>query len=897
MNLNEYIKVKDYQYEEYVAYLNNKHGMVPRKYGDRKFNKRPGEGLFIHHVREDVVASLSNSKIRKANDPVYQEPQNLVYCDYLEHLLLHIKIGENTAGGRNLGLNGPFVYIIPALKNFFNYGWKNQRWAAYFDVVANDKDVFDLLLEKYNKLIEDIDIVLEENQTLYAEVEKCLDEKGKALVVLGTGLGKTTTALQYIWKHGCRALVIGPNRLIKDGWDKYGDWIDTDTYIGFSNKYLNVDYEKYGLVILDEAHHAGYDEESGKGAEVWSKGVRHLLDNGIKVLGLTATPERSDDINVGESLFKDCVCEGRAIEDAMEEGVVYIPSYITALYNTSELYDQYKDCENKELVGQLDLAINNTPTLKQTFEKYMPSGPRKGIIFVQEIEDEQYVLDIMKDVYPDAEIRMIHSQMAISDVRENRKWFENTKSGYLIAVNMISEGAHYSGVNTLIMFRRTNSYLVYTQQIGRIITLTKDEDPHAIIFDLVNNCENVQYNDRKINNDKCVHSISRIVEAIKKAAEKSDQIIVADETRDIVECIRKIKEYNDDSWTDEEDNIIRKYYPNHGPEECTKHLNKNRSITAIRQRAKFLKIYREGIKEKEYWTENDVLTLKKYYVKEGKDVLYRLPNHTWDGCLIMASKLQLYTKRWSEQEVSILRKYYSFNPSYCLEELRKINPRRSRVTMVAKANAMGIITAPSWTDEEIETLKKFFPIEGGMCYKRFANKTKSSVVGYASKLGIHSQRNWTSEEISILKQYYPTEGIEVVKRLPNRNKDTCQAKAASLGIKSNNKSCPRNIQWTKEEDDIIRRFYPTEGFECLHRLPGRGKSSVQSRAYILGVKSIKEQDMSFCSKSVRCVETGVIYKSIVEAKKECGGDVYTCLKKGPQATAGGYHWEYVEEEE
>lgn len=838
MNLNEYLKVKDYQYEEYVAYLNNKHGMVPRKYGS-KFNKRPGEGLFIHHVREDVVASLSNSKIRKANDPVYQEPQNLVYCDYLEHLLLHIKIGENTTGGRNLGLNGPFVYIIPALKNFFNYGWKNQKWdPAYFDVVANDKDVFDLLLEKYNKLIEDIDIVLEENQTLYAEVEKCLDEKGRALVVLGTGLGKTTTALQYIWKHGCRALVIGPNRLIKDGWDKYGDWIDTDTYIGFSNKYLNVDYEKYGLVILDEAHHAGYDKESGKGAEVWSKGVRHLLDNGIKVLGLTATPERSDDINVGESLFKDCVCEGRAIEDAMEEGVVYIPSYITALYNTSELYDQYKDCENKELVGQLDLAINNTPTLKQTFEKYMPSGPRKGIIFVQEIEDEQYVLDIMKDVYPDAQIRMIHSQMSISDVRENREWFENTKSGYLIAVNMISEGAHYSGVNTLIMFRRTNSYLVYTQQIGRIITLTKDEDPHAIVFDLVNNCENVQYNDRKIDNDKRVHSISRIVEVIKKAAEKSNQIIVADETRNIVDCIRKIKEYNDDFWTEEEDKILRQWYPS-----------------------------------------------------EGKEVCKRLPSRTPLSCYGRAHILNIKRDnpyRWTKEQDDALRKYYPTEGAIGCSN--RINGK-GRGACVSRAKILGINYNPfhNWGNYEESLLIKYYAEEGSAVYKRLNNKSKMDCKRRARQLGLSCNKKrekWTNDEIETLRYYYPKEGKNVYKRINGKTTSSCSAMARRLGLFVINECV-----WAKEEDDMIIRFYPKEGGNVYKRLNGKTREQCNSRAKHL---KIKRDKLPFV-----CVETNIIYQSLIEAVKAtgiCKGNISTCLS-GRRPTAGGYHWEYVEEEE
>mgnify|MGYP002513716939 CR=1 FL=1 len=46
---------------------------------------------------------------------------------------------------------------------------------------------------------------------------------------------------------------------------------------------------------------------------------------------------------------------------------------------------------------------------------------------------------------------------------------------------------------------------------------------------------------------------------------------------------------------------------------------------------------------------------------------------------------------------------------------------------------------------------------------------------------------------------------------------------------------------------------------------------------------------------VRCIETGQVFDSIVEAKKWLGkGDIKSCLADR-QKTAGNYHWEYVEE--
>ena len=59
----------------------------------------------------------------------------------------------------------------------------------------------------------------------------------------------------------------------------------------------------------------------------------------------------------------------------------------------------------------------------------------------------------------------------------------------------------------------------------------------------------------------------------------------------------------------------------------------------------------------------------------------------------------------------------------------------------------------------------------------------------------------------------------------------------------------------------------------------------------------REKIVVSSSKRVKCIETGIIYKSSSEAGRICGfagGSISACAR-GETSIAGGYHWEYIEE--
>lgn len=118
MDMTEYSKVKDMTYLEYCDYLQDKYGLPPRPYCSENWSKYGKDisgtayGLVIHHKMEDHAILLSSQPHMSKHPYEWQQRWNLVYCDFLEHLLLHILITENPAedrvdshvGGGGIGL-------------------------------------------------------------------------------------------------------------------------------------------------------------------------------------------------------------------------------------------------------------------------------------------------------------------------------------------------------------------------------------------------------------------------------------------------------------------------------------------------------------------------------------------------------------------------------------------------------------------------------------------------------------------------------------------------------------------------------------------------------------------------------------------------------------------------
>lgn len=154
-------------YEDYVNELKVKYGPVGGNYfidtscqKPNKKIKKGNLGLFIHHIDEDKAILLAEPKHAILNPFEYQLANRLVYCNLLEHLILHIKIMENPHKDKNInedvGVGGVYVFLIPELNDIYSNCEYKLDWKKKVaeNVINNKQEYFEcikLLMTKFKE--------------------------------------------------------------------------------------------------------------------------------------------------------------------------------------------------------------------------------------------------------------------------------------------------------------------------------------------------------------------------------------------------------------------------------------------------------------------------------------------------------------------------------------------------------------------------------------------------------------------------------------------------------------------------------------------------------------------------------------------------------------------------
>src|SRR5699024_5023830 len=108
-------------------------------------------------------------------------------------------------------------------------------------------------------------------------------------------------------------------------------------------------------------------------------------------------------------------------------------------------------------------------------------------------------------------------------------------------------------------------------------------------------------------------------------AKISEQYVVEDYTQDIVDAYDEVNKLLGGFWTEEEDNIVRKYYPTNGAKGCQVYLPKRNSLT-ICARATLLNLVSGITNKNNQWSPEEDEIIKANYSKKNTDLTSLIPN-------------------------------------------------------------------------------------------------------------------------------------------------------------------------------------------------------------------------------------------------------------------------------
>lgn len=353
--------------------------------------------------------------------------------------------------------------------------------------------------------------LLPHNEEAFVKLKKCLEDNQLVAINHATGTGKSFIILKYLYENkDKRILFLSPSypindQLMQEHTKELGidvnefNKIDTLIY----GTLLKLDMEElannYDIVVLDEYHRCG--------AEKWGEKVNELLEHikekypKTKVIGTTATEIRylDNERNMNNIIFDGVCASTLTLADAMLKEILPVPTYINSLVELSMEYERilkkvYKmslyDIEReyylqltKGIRNQIDEIVNNEEDINQYIKK-----DGKHLVFSSTIENiERDKVSINKLLnYKHNEYEVHSKKTKEYNAKALNEFRYDKEPAVMYCVNILNEGVHVKGVDSIFMLRPTTSPIIFFQQLGRLLSYSRRKDK-VIVFDLVNN--------------------------------------------------------------------------------------------------------------------------------------------------------------------------------------------------------------------------------------------------------------------------------------------------------------------------------------------------------------------------------------------------------------------------
>ncbi len=474
------------------------------------------EDLFIELFSETFGAEKAGYLYSQYH--FYDIYQNSRYADFvLENgaRRVAIEIDDETSHNKSLVSSNKFYDDLLKQNSMVHLGWDVYRWAVrqmqiqpeavkdelrvFLGSHPQFKEIEDYLPQQRGKALDGVSLELKEHQKAALDSLRTMRANRETIALLyhATGTGKTVTAVMDARSCGGRVLFLAHTQeLVNQATETFrklwssvtvGRYMETikqpNAHVvcgSIQSVALHLDQFKdndFDYLIVDEAHHAS--------ADTYQKVLAYFKPS--FTLGLTATPERTDDNKVILDIFKN-TAHKLDIQTAVEIGEL-VPIRCIRIHTNIDLTKvrfnsiQYniRDLESKIYVPERNRLIVDT------WLQYVHN--KRTVVFCASVKHAEQIAELFREAGIHA--ASVSGGMKQSERKEFQEKFVDREIQVLCACDLLNEGWDCPEIEVLFMARPTMSKVLYTQQLGRGMRLYEGKES-LMVFDFVDNAS--QYN-------------------------------------------------------------------------------------------------------------------------------------------------------------------------------------------------------------------------------------------------------------------------------------------------------------------------------------------------------------------------------------------------------------------
>ncbi|OOE95699.1 DEAD/DEAH box helicase family protein [Salinivibrio sp. IB643] len=316
----------------------------------------------------------------------------------------------------------------------------------------------------------------------------------RGLVVLATGMGKTwLSAFDAQQIQAKRVLFVAHREeILRQAQDTFSQLLphySTGLYaskvrqenadclfasiqtIGKQEHLAQFDPHHFDYVVVDEFHHAS--------APIY----RALLDyfRPQFMLGLTATPERSDQADILSLCDNNLVFE-RNLVHGIDSGAL-VPFYYYGIWDGHVDYTSIPWRNGKFDPEALEYQFASQNRAKHAFETWKKYTQERTLAFCISTKHADYMAAYFNR--HGVTSAAVHSK---SHLRRNQalSMLKDGQLKVLFTVDLFNEGVDLPGIDTVMMLRPSESKIIFLQQLGRGLRLA-DNKTHLVVMDFIGN--------------------------------------------------------------------------------------------------------------------------------------------------------------------------------------------------------------------------------------------------------------------------------------------------------------------------------------------------------------------------------------------------------------------------